>query len=816
LIVSAIVCFHGCGKFGRFDRPRPDSLAGSTELYSFSDWLPQAWVVHESSFIDFGESDSARLVDAGWGSPEIEEETGASFSWAVGRESRVTVELASVGTANIEFRCWPYQFDGAPQQAVDVAVNGKLIGNVVLGPEADVYVLGVPDGVLIPGTNEILLRFAYAESPRGHGFSDPRNLAAAFDYLKVGAGHASVETKDTPRRPRAVRKDLVVPAGTAAVFTLRAPVDAVLDLGRVDLKARGGGRVRAEVWMRAGVSPSRELLRVSDPPGRDRTWQLPLDVAAGTPIQVGFTAVGPEPRRGRTSEVVWRSPRLYGRQGVLEGLTDVVLIVVDTLRADHVGAYGGDVKTPNIDALAARGVMFRNAYSHIPITGPSHASLFTSMLPSQHGVHNNGQILPPRLNTLAGELGYWGRSSAAFVSLGVLNSTFGFANDFDEYHDRFGLDWMKDAEQVNGEVMEWFDDAPQGSRFLFVHYSDPHEPYAPPGLSYPEIKMTLRGREIAIVPANGRGTAVPVEVAPGSHLVQFEPPDPDRKYPIRFPHIEMSDDELEIRLRSGWRERTKRFGSPAYDTDLPATVEIVNPTRSTITANLEMTCRERLKLPEIRALYAKEVEFVDRQIGVLLRELDRRNRLDRSLVIFTSDHGEGLGDHRHVGHISQLYDTLIRVPLLFVFPGRLPEGVVVDDRVSLIDVAPTIADLLGIPAIPGGRGSSLTTLMTGESMPARPVIAETFRPESYSDKRAIISDGYKYIHSRRDHEWEELYDIVNDPEELTDLSKRLPERMAELREQLDRELETGASSQAAQAELSDDDRARLRALGYVH
>jgi arylsulfatase A-like enzyme len=217
-----------------------------------------------------------------------------------------------------------------------------------------------------------------------------------------------------------------------------------------------------------------------------------------------------------------------------------------------------------------------------------------------------------------------------------------------------------------------------------------------------------------------------------------------------------------------------------------------------------------------RYRYGREVEFVDRHIGRLLDELDRRGKLDNTLLIFTSDHGEGLGDHNHVGHISQLYDTLINVPLAFVFPGRLPAGKVIDEPVALADVAPTIADLLGIPIIKNTSGRSLVPLITGGSLAERPVIAETFRPEAYADRRAIVAEGHKYIYSRRDEEREELYDLASDPDELEDLSKAKPELMARLRDRLHEILKRRGEVESVDAELSEDDRAQLRALGYIH
>ena len=354
------------------------------------------------------------------------------------------------------------------------------------------------------------------------------------------------------------------------------------------------------------------------------------------------------------------------------------------------------MSTPNIDRLAAAGVRFENAYAHIPITGPSHASLFSSMLPFEHGVVNNAQIFDPGLETMAELLGGWGRRTAGFVSLGVLQRAFRFDQGFESFHDRFPRDWMKDAGEVNAEVIDWLGGISNAPFFAWIHYSDPHEPYTPPGLAYPEVKVVFDDVELAVVAATGRGYSLPVVVPPGVHAVRFEPAATPPKHRIRFPSIRLDDDRLELNRRDGWTTKVKRFGDPAFDTRLPATLEIVNPTSVTVSTVIQLICKELLSISEIRERYALEVEFVDRRIGELMAELDRRGVLDNALVIFTSDHGEAFEEHNHVGHISQLYDELIRVPLIVSHPGRLPEGLVIDDTVGLIDLFPTVAELLDL------------------------------------------------------------------------------------------------------------------------
>lgn len=135
----------------------------------------------------------------------------------------------------------------------------------------------------------------------------------------------------------------------------------------------------------------------------------------------------------------------------------LVLIVVDTLRADALGCYGGDAETPNIDRLAAEGVRFEQARSHVPITGPSHLSLFTSLLPNQHGVRNNAQMVPDDVESLAEILKRSGFETNGVVSLGVLGANYGFSRGFDFFDDRTMGRFWRDAAEVNEVVLPLLD-----------------------------------------------------------------------------------------------------------------------------------------------------------------------------------------------------------------------------------------------------------------------------------------------------------------------------------------------------------------------
>jgi choline-sulfatase len=162
---------------------------------------------------------------------------------------------------------------------------------------------------------------------------------------------------------------------------------------------------------------------------------------------------------------------------------NVVLVTLDTLRADRLGSYGfRGVETPHLDALAAEGVLFEQATATVPLTLPSHCSIFTGLLPPRHGVRDNGAAsLAEAHTTLAERMKAGGYATGAFVGAWVLERRWGLAQGFDEYSDRFGLDqFQKRGDVVLDDALRWIDGVRDRRFFAWVHLFDPHLPYDPP------------------------------------------------------------------------------------------------------------------------------------------------------------------------------------------------------------------------------------------------------------------------------------------------------------------------------------------------
>ncbi len=401
---------------------------------------------------------------------------------------------------------------------------------------------------------------------------------------------------------------------------------------------------------------------------------------------------------------------------------NILLITVDTLRADHLASYGRtQARTPNIDALAAEGVLFENVIAQTPITLPSHATLLSGVYPFQHGLQDVVGRMRPGISTFPEWLKAKGYKTAAFVGSSVLAADWGLNRGFDFYEDSFSFRGLRQidfsrVERPAGKVLElaaeWLK-ANKGQPFLiWTHLYDPHDPYLPP-----------------------------------------EP-----------------------------------FATQFKDN-----------------------------------LYDGEIAYVDAMLGRFFETMKAEGVWDDTLVIFLSDHGESLGEHGEEFHAYYIYESSLRVPLIFKIPqkltrGRFEKGSRVANQVRVVDVAPTLLQLLGEPIPEQVQGEGLLALMSGRRPGVQlPAYAETHYPRihfgwsplfSYSNAR------YKFIEAPTP----ELYDLASDPGELKNvhaqnqaLANQLREEMHALQRRYAGTGSPGDASVAADAETVE----RLKSLGYV-
>jgi arylsulfatase A-like enzyme len=452
-----------------------------------------------------------------------------------------------------------------------------------------------------------------------------------------------------------------------------------------------------------------------------------------------------------------------------EARPNVLLLTIDTLRADHLSAWGYARPTsPILDRMAAEGVRFASAQAQRPKTGPSFTSIFTAGYCTDHGVRKIGQPAACGMRFLAEEMRELGYQTHAVVANAALAREFYFDQGFDTYIETWkvqpkkpGLD-PTGAEAVTelaaGVVGELGREKPY---FLWVHYVDPHEPYSPPA----PYDTLFQGDEHA-------GPPIEVPVSQKNRRQSFR----------------------------GIGRRQVLDGR----TDLPFYV----------------------------SRYDAEIRYVDREIDRLLEALRKRGDYDRMLTVMTSDHGESLGEHNYwFDHGMFAYQTCLHVPLLVRWPGVLAPRVDAEP-VELLNLAPTILEAAGRRLRDGGwmRGRSLLARAKGEAPPNG---ALAFAEAGYSQQgpwiHAVVDRGFS-LHrlpgrrragGGRAPDDLVLYDLAGDPGETRDASAAHPEVLARLSERLEAwESATPLpmdrdKSECGEREVEANTEAQLRALGYL-
>lgn len=435
---------------------------------------------------------------------------------------------------------------------------------------------------------------------------------------------------------------------------------------------------------------------------------------------------------------------------------NVLLISIDSLRADHVGCYGYERNTsPHIDGLAREGTVFLNPISTTSWTLPSHISLLTSLDISVHGVATDGFSLHPEIKTLPEILKKNEYATACFCTSPYMNPAFGFGRGFDLYHNTdfeqpgFEDTVLPPAEQrdaVHEDItspriaelaLDWIEKNSSRPFFLFLHMWDVHYDYIPP--------------------------------PPYDQLF-----DPDYRGAIDG---------------KGYIHNDK-----------------INP---------EMDPRD---LEHIIALYDGEIAYTDYHLGLIFKKLKELGIYDRTLIIVTADHGDEFFEHGDKGHRKTLYDEVIKIPLVIKLPAGKWGSRKINSQVGLIDIVPTVLDLLKLNRPEQIQGKSLLSLMNkDESEPPR----------------FVLSELSPVLQSFRSNDWKLLYNVPNNVSIILDLKKDPGEMHEHLikegavwreahrdfyrRMLADRELavEYRGGRLGEKVEMDKAQQERLRSLGYM-
>ncbi|MCK4306175.1 MAG: sulfatase, partial [Candidatus Eisenbacteria sp.] len=448
---------------------------------------------------------------------------------------------------------------------------------------------------------------------------------------------------------------------------------------------------------------------------------------------------------------------------------DVLIVLFDALRRDHVSSFGYDrPTTPNIDRLFEESWVFTQAYVPSTYTSPSVVSLFTGLYPSSHRFVEVLSVIPDAAPTLAEHFRSYGYATAAFVANGTITPSGGFDQGFEYYFPAGAPAWCRHqrtafeqiiirllrpndaacAQRISREAARWMRANADRPRLAYIHYLEPHHPYTPA----PEDRE-------AVAPGAPPGPASPYHFADFKHLVDC----------------------------AGCADWECLAHPPTY----PAS-----------------------ELEGMIANYDGDIRMGDRYFGQLLRDLAGQGVLDCGHLVFCTDHGEEFGDHHGWAHVNSIYEEMTACPLMYRPPGGLAETRTVDHPVGLLDLIYTLCLRIGFETPPMHQGVEIPELLPQERRGReQPVLSEL--PDKLFSLR--LRDWKLVRRGCPENPTWRLFDLGSDPRESRDLSADFPDTVAYLRAYLE-----GLVASYEQTSLGHVDRAvdsellrQLKDLGYI-
>jgi len=487
---------------------------------------------------------------------------------------------------------------------------------------------------------------------------------------------------------------------------------------------------------------------------------------------------------------------------------NIILIVMDTVRADHLSCYGYHRKTsPNIDKLAEQGVLYEKAFTTAEWSPPSHASIFTGKYPSYHRVLGKNLLLNNENTTIAEILAHHGYQTICVTRNDLIGYETNLSKGFQEYilslptkSYKFILPNLKNLfktmiygrDQNTYLTLEIVKKVLKNQRrsnkpfFLFINFLNCHARYDPPRPfkerfcnGFKESKLYLI--DFFLMKTFGRTTE------------------------------KINDSNLDIQKIRYAATNYGQFSFMSGDLDI---------------SNKEWDI--------IKSWYDGEISYLDHHIGQFITFLNEEDLLNDTLLIITSDHGENFGEHGLASHHFCLYDSLLHVPLILIYPDLIPKRKRISNIVSLVSIFPTILDLLNIKGYRNNiQGKSLAPFENreiydficaecGKSVSAANV-GKNSPLQKFRDKiqkfdvgfKCIRTEEYKYILSSNGKE--ELYNLQDDPYERVNLASKYPEKVKYLRDLLEKTLDISffGSEEFPNNKYRKEIIGRLKSLGYI-
>lgn len=601
-------------------------------IYDFTARENYFQVEYPISVVKPGNEKHAVFLGSNWGKPETHHD-GKSCAWALDDEVEVYFFKEGRSDSRLTITCLPYTRSYIKQR-LTVIVNGNEVDTIALeeGTEFKEYTLEVPRKTLVVGRNTVTLKFRYNSSRK--------DIAARVHSIKL-------ENKNESKKNNR-------PSVSEINLSRHSPNTRLL--WKIIRPHKGYLRVKAVFEKEGEENIFRIFQRTQG--HRDLIFEGKKNLAV--PVEIPLSGTRGE-RQNFELEVVgnssvnWEVCEIGGE--IEPSDVNLLLFSIDTLRADHVGAYGYNrPTTPFLDTVAANGTLFLNAFTASNESAPSHASMMTGRYPQSHGLVRNGRAIDPQQITLANILGKQGYETAAFVNFFVLGRENMASKGFKIQMVRGGTpDKVEIGTSYHNNVFasacRWVTDNWEKKIFLFLHSQFSHMNYIP------------------------------------------EP------YASMFWSQEQSTDSSEHFFagldRTQRRETFRNYNS----------------------MKLELS---ESQLDSVTSYYDGSIRYTDDFFSEFYKSIARYGLDPYFALVIVSDHGVSLGEHHQIKHTGILYNHLLHVPLVFDLPGsgQLLGGKI-SEMVETIDIAPTILEYVGVK-IPGRmQGKSLLPAIRGENEPGK-------------------------------------------------------------------------------------------------
>ena len=783
LLLLAVLALIGCAE-REAPEPAPSGEVGETtpappravRLDLVAD-LPGAWLGQGSAEGVLDRDREARFTQ-GWHAVQNETPEQA-FIWSRGKRSVIEITVLEPENRVLEIDIEPSMAEEKlPHQSVRIFWNSHDLGRFALDWKRQTLTVDLPAEVQATGLNRLTFSPLYWISPlTSRTALDSRPIAFRLHGVRFSGANSTASAGTALAEVEVEGNQIRQPADSMIAWHYKLPDDAKLHVGlKWDLPAESGTPLWQ--WVARDAQGEESILAELSPIGAgEKAMTIDLSRYAGQ--MLGLQSVLRSSSAEKTSvSIILDAPYIGGTEPTAlpvhspQHPYNVLLVLFDTLRSDHLEPYGGTtVRTPALKQFASTGFTFEQAHSNASWTRPSIASLWTGLHPSAHQVGGKSKVLPESLPYLPEILAQAGYLTVAVSNNAFFSQGYGFGRGFSklvEYYESRArvLKEIPSAEDQADRVWQQFfapafeneEDRPV---LALLHEIDPHSPYE----------------------------------APASYLAPYA--------------IEYSGNI------DGWR--------PSFREHL-LVLRAINDHGDWLAPEDK---------EQMRSLYKAEVSFVDEYFGALLDRLEESGQRDNTVVVLLSDHGEQLFDHGLWGHGKSVYQEELRIPLIFSLPGVIPEGGRSVALVQGVDILPTLLDLLGIPKPEIMSGQSLLPVILGPAGSPGPEVPIYSWSNISIPKQGAAYFGSEKLVSVRLGRWKlarttrkrgtpyhtyQLFDLEKDAGEQNDIWFRQTVVGHTLRQLLENKIrqDEGIVDPSPLTEPIDEEvEQNLRALGYI-